>query len=268
MMSASHARRRTVAGRERLTVVGLARCWRRGGRLRSVSRSMRHQTARRGVGRPGIGVAVTMRHEGVSSAAGRSCGRRRVWPSRRRRRRRTRADKRASASGSRLIWVWHMPARSIHRRTERCDAQLLVVAEALVAGDAPGQVADVAGEHIAPTSSLPARPRLGACAANSSLLVIVRGDDAARAIGVGVTRRQRSRPPTRAWTSGIAVARPQPVRRSHLPRATTAGHRPTASSADRRTTRRRRRRRASTAPGCTLAAERRSDRRHRTSSGR
>ena len=31
------------------------------------------------------------------------------------------ADNRASASGSRLIWVWHMPSRSIHRFTVRCD---------------------------------------------------------------------------------------------------------------------------------------------------
>ena len=31
------------------------------------------------------------------------------------------ADSRASASGSRLIWVWHMPSRSIHRLTVRCD---------------------------------------------------------------------------------------------------------------------------------------------------
>ncbi len=58
------------------------------------------------------------------------------------------ADNRASASGSRLIWVWHMPSRSIQRRTVRCDSQLLVVAQALVARDAAGQVADLAGERV------------------------------------------------------------------------------------------------------------------------
>ncbi len=58
------------------------------------------------------------------------------------------ADNRASASGSRLIWVWHMPSRSIHRRTVRCDRELLVVAQALVAGDPAGEVADVAGERV------------------------------------------------------------------------------------------------------------------------
>ena len=56
------------------------------------------------------------------------------------------AENLASASGSRLMRVWHMPSRSVHRDTDRCALQPFVVAQAVVAGEAPGEVADLAVE--------------------------------------------------------------------------------------------------------------------------
>ncbi len=118
MMSASHASRRTVAGGRGWPsyVSHTPDSWTP---LRKVSRSMSTSSS---AGRrpPTVGVAVTIAMNasafnwsnvrplsGLAFSAATAAS--------------NAADNLASASGSRLIWVWHMPSRSIHRRTVRCD---------------------------------------------------------------------------------------------------------------------------------------------------
>ena len=119
MMSASHANRRTRRRWEGLAVERLAHA----GLVEAVAERFevdQHERARPGAGLPTRASRVIMAmnasalswsnvrpSSGFAFSAATAAS--------------NAADNRASASGSRLICVWHMPSRSVHRRTARCE---------------------------------------------------------------------------------------------------------------------------------------------------
>ena len=113
------------------------------------------------------------------------------------------ADRRASASGSRLIWVWHMPWRSIHRRTVRCARSFSwwrrPSSREMRRARSRTWRANTSTDAVVAACST----RLAACAANSTCS---RSSSRLAARAMASARPADSVPSDNAaWTSGIAV---------------------------------------------------------------
>ena len=91
--------------------------------------------------------------------------------------------------------MWHMPSRSVHRRHCPLRPQLLVVAQAVVAGQAAGEVADLAVEPVHRRAARAGSTSSVAIAANSTRPLVIepvgRSGDRVGVTGRHASRRQR-----------------------------------------------------------------------------